>query len=209
MGYVARSAVIMIVMQNYMVGEKAGKHPDKYPDVAPAVALSAVSKIKSIIGAVRNGGAPIVNIRFAIDREAGDTGLFDAKSNAPASENVYLEGIHGSEIVEKVAPELGDLVITKKKPSNLLGTPLFPYLIERQVDTLIITSGSTCDCVRATVFDAFSYNFRAIVTSDAVLDHMSASHAINLFDVNRCSADVTESSEVVENLSGIESSSAP
>ena len=48
--------------------------------------------------------------------------------------------------------------------------------------------------MRATVFDAFSYNFRAIVPRDAVFDRMPISQAINLFDMNRCSADVVETS---------------
>ena len=202
-GYGVRPAVIVIDVQNYMAGEETGNDPDKYPYAAPAVAWPAVRQIETILSAARAAGVPVVYTRFAIDREAGDAGLFDAKIGAPDSEYVYLEGTYGSEIVKDIAPEPGDLVITKKKPSSFFGTPLLPYLIERQVDTLIVTGGSTCNCVRATVFDAFSYNFRAIVPSDAVFDRMPISQAINLFDMNRCSADVVETSEVVEYLTGI------
>jgi len=202
-GYGVRPALIVIDVQNYMAGEKDGNDPDKYPYAAPAVAWPAMRKIETLLSAARGAGAPVVYTRFAIDREAGDAGLFDAKIGAPDSENVYLEGTHGSEIVADIAPEPGDLVITKKKPSSFFGTPLLPYLIDRQVDTLIITGGSTCNCVRATVFDAFSLNFRAIVPSDAVFDRIPISQAINLFDMNRCSADVVETSEVVDYLAGI------
>ncbi|MEE8171541.1 MAG: isochorismatase family protein [Alphaproteobacteria bacterium] len=202
-GYGVRPAVIVIDVQNYMAGEETGNDPDKYHYAAPAVAWPAVRQIETILSAARAAGVPVVYTRFAIDREAGDAGLFDAKIGAPDSEYVYLEGTYGSEIVKDIAPQPGDLVITKKKPSSFFGTPLLPYLIERQVDTLIVTGGSTCNCVRATVFDAFSYNFRAIVPSDAVFDRMPISQAINLFDMNRCSADVVETSEVVEYLTGI------
>ncbi|MDP6816955.1 MAG: isochorismatase family protein [Alphaproteobacteria bacterium] len=202
-GYGVRPAVIVIDVQNYMAGEEAGNDPDKYPYAAPAVAWPAVRQIEAILAAARGAGAPIIYTRFAIDREAGDAGLFDAKIGAPESEYVYLEGTHGSEIVKDIAPQPGDLVITKKKPSSFFGTPLLPYLIERQIDTLIVTGGSTCNCVRATVFDAFSYNFRAIVPSDAVFDRMPISQAINLFDMNRCSADVVETSAVLEYLAGL------
>ncbi|MDP6473346.1 MAG: isochorismatase family protein [Alphaproteobacteria bacterium] len=202
-GYGVRPAVIVIDVQNYMAGEEAGNDPDKYPYAAPAVAWPAVRQIEAILAAARGAGAPIIYTRFAIDREAGDAGLFDAKIGAPESEYVYLEGTHGSEIVKDIAPQPGDLVITKKKPSSFFGTPLLPYLIERRVDTLIVTGGSTCNCVRATVFDAFSYNFRAIVPSDAVFDRMPISQAINLFDMNRCSADVVETSAVLEYLAGL------
>ena len=188
-----------------MADEEAGNDPDKYPYAAPAVAWPAVRQIENILSAARAAAAPIIYTRFAIDREAGDAGLLDAKIGAPESEYVYLEGTHGSKIVADIAPEPGDLVLTKKKPSSFFGTPLLPYLIDRQIDTLIVTGGSTCNCVRATVFDAFSYNFRAIVPADAVFDRMPISQAINLFDMNRCSADVVETSDVVTYLTGLNS----
>ena len=48
------------------------------------------------------------------------------------------------------------LVLTKKKPSRFFGTPLPPYLVGRQIDTLLLTSSSICNSVRPAVFDAFS-----------------------------------------------------
>ena len=54
--------------------------------------------------------------------------------------------------------------------------------------------------MRATVFDAFSYNYRTIVPADAVFDRLPISHAINLFDMNRCSADVVETEAVLAYL---------
>ena len=107
--------------------------------------------------------------------------------------------------MDAVAPEPGDLVFTKKKPSSFHGTPLLPYLIDRAIDTLIVTGGATCNCVRATVFDAFSYNYRTIVPADAVFDRLPISHEINLFDppMNRCSADVTDTEAVLAYLADL------
>ena len=198
-----RPAVIVIDVQNYMAGREEGGAPDEYPYAAPHVAWPAIRHTQKILDAARGVGAPIIYTRFAIDRDAGDAGLFEAKINAPDSENVYFEGTHGSEIVEAIRPEPSDLVITKKKPSSFHGTPLLPYLIERRVDTLIVTGGSTCNCVRATVFDAFSYNFRTLVPSDAVFDRMPISQEINLFDMNRCSADVVTTDEVLTYFKGL------
>jgi hypothetical protein len=39
--------------------------------------------------------------------------------------------------------------------------------------------------------------------SDAVFDRIPISHAINLFDMNRCSADVVETSGVLDYLAGL------
>jgi isochorismate hydrolase len=44
--------------------------------------------------------------------------------------------------------------------------------------------------VRASVVDAFSYNFRVMVPSDAVYDRGATSHAVNLFDMAEKYADV-------------------
>ena len=201
-GFGARPAVILIDVQNYMVGEEGNHDLSAYP-YSCAAGWAAVWQTKRIVAAARAVAAPVIYTRFAIDRTVGDAGLFDAKIGAEAGENVYFEGTHGSAIVDTVAPEPSDLVFTKKKPSSFHGTPLLPYLIDRAIDTLIVTGGATCNCVRATVFDAFSYNYRTIVPADAVFDRLPISHAINLFDMNRCSADVTDTEAVLAYFSDL------
>jgi len=54
--------------------------------------------------------------------------------------------------------------------------------------------------VRATVFDASSYNFRTVVVQEAVFDRIPVSHAISLFDMDRQFADVVPADEVVAHL---------
>ena len=88
----------------------------------------------------------------------------------------------------------------KKKPSGFHGTPLLGYLVDRGIDTVIVTGGSTSNCIRATVFDACSYNFRTIVAQQAVFDRIPVSHAISLFDMDRQFADVVAVPDVVAYL---------
>ena len=90
------------------------------------------------------------------------------------------------------------MVFVKKKPSGFFGTPLLAYLVDRQIDTVIIVGGATSNCIRATVFDASSYNFRTIVPADAVFDRIPVSHAISLFDMDRQFADVLDAAAVLE-----------
>ena len=77
------------------------------------------------------------------------------------------------------------------------------YLIDRGVDTLVVLGGATSNCVRATVFDSASFNFRTIVPSDAVFDRLPISHAISLFDMDRQFADVTTSEAVVREFEAL------
>ena len=101
-------------------------------------------------------------------------------------------------IVPDIAPEQRDLVIGKQKPSAFHGTPLMDYLIHLRCDSLLVTGTTTSGCVRATVVDAFSYNYRVTVIEDGCADRSQASHAVNLCDMNAKYADVVASPEVID-----------
>ena len=103
----------------------------------------------------------------------------------------------GNAIVPDIAPQRGDLVIKKQKPGAFFGTPLLSYLIERKVDTLLVTGVSTSGCVRASVIEGFSYNYRVAVVQDGCYDRSQASHAINLCDMNAKYADVVSSDDAI------------
>jgi nicotinamidase-related amidase len=57
-------------------------------------------------------------------------------------------------------------------------------------DSLIVTGTTTSGCVRATVLDAFSNNYRVTVAEDACFDRSQASHALSLCDMHAKYADV-------------------
>src|SRR6266705_417337 len=62
----------------------------------------------------------------------------------------------GNEIVEEIAPQAGDIVVRKQKPSAFFGTPLISMLNEVHADSVLITGTTTSGCVRASVIDALS-----------------------------------------------------
>ena len=113
---------------------------------------------------------------------------------------VDLGGMDGNTIVEEIKPGPRDLVLRKEKPSGFYGTPLESYLQLLGCDSIIVTGTTTSGCVRATVLDAFSLNFRSTVVEDACFDRSQASHAINLCDMNAKYANVLHSSEVLAHL---------
>ena len=68
----------------------------------------------------------------------------------------------------------------------------------------MVTGCSTSGCVRCSVVDAFSYNFRVAVPNDAVYDRSVASHAVNLFDMSEKYADVMTTDECIKTLAAID-----
>jgi nicotinamidase-related amidase len=113
--------------------------------------------------------------------------------------------LDGSEIMPDIAPGPKDIVIKKQKPSAFFGTNLLSYLVLLGADSLIVTGSTTSGCVRASVLDAFSNNYRVTVVEDGCFDRSQASHAINLCDMNAKYADVIKSDEVLAYFEMLES----
>ncbi len=64
-------------------------------------------------------------------------------------------------------------------------------------DSLIVAGVSTSGCVRATVLDAHSYNYRCAVVEEGCFDRMQASHAMALCDMHSKYADVVKLEEAI------------
>jgi nicotinamidase-related amidase len=106
-------------------------------------------------------------------------------------------------IVKEIAAQPSDIVIQKQKPSGFFGTPLQSVLNDYGVDTLIVTGGSTSGCVRATVVDAFSFNYFVAVVEEGTFDRIQISHKANLLDMNIKYADVMKAQDVTRYLDGL------
>jgi maleamate amidohydrolase len=98
------------------------------------------------------------------------------------------------------APRKQDVIVYKNKPSAFFATPLEAWLRYDQIDSLVVCGISTSGCVRATVCDAFSHNFRVIVAEEACGDRSPTAHKANLFDMDMKYADVESISTIRHNL---------
>jgi maleamate amidohydrolase len=201
MGFGQRAAVVVIDAQKYMVGEP-GKDAE-WPSSCGDIGRAAVGEIARLVGAAQAAGVPCFFTRFALDPSGSDIGVYGRKRDLLESEHWCLEGSVGAELVPQLKPAAGDVVFVKKKPSGFHGTPLLGYLVERRIDTVIVVGGATSNCIRATVFDASSYNFRTIVPQEAVFDRIPISHAISLFDMDRQFADVVTVQETLDYFASV------
>lgn len=65
------------------------------------------------------------------------------------------------------------------------------------IDTVVVTGMVTSGCVRATVIDAFSHNYRVVVPIECVADRSATSDQVNLFDMDMKYADVLPLADVL------------
>ncbi len=108
------------------------------------------------------------------------------------------KGKYPHQIVPDLEPREDEPVVVKSKPSAFFGTHLASILTYHGVDTVIVTGMVTSGCVRATVVDAFSLNYRVMVPLEGVADRGQVTHKINLFDMHMKYADVVSLAEAKE-----------
>ena len=124
-------------------------------------------------------------------------GVEEQPLGARTANKTSISNLDGNEIVTEIAPGPRDIVVYKQKPSGFFGTNLASYLTLLGCDSLIVTGTTTSGCVRASVIDAFSLNYRIALAEEGCFDRSQASHAINLCDMNAKYADVVKTAEVL------------
>ena len=192
-----RPALLVIDVQYRTVGTRPmpfWQAIEEFPTSCGEQAWQAVSNIQKLLEEFRARGWPVLYPHVA-PKQATDGGRLAQK--VPTIMNIPA---HGYDFVEQVAPRSGDVLLPKKHPSAFFGTPLVSHLIDLQADTLVVTGCTTSGCVRSSVVDAFSLNFRVLVPEDAVYDRSSVSHAVNLFDMAEKYADVAPGAEILQKL---------
>jgi nicotinamidase-related amidase len=200
-GIGSRPALLIIDVQYRTIGTEPKPFWEsikEFPTSCGEVGWQAVRNIVPLLAEFRARKWPVLYPHVAPKNKATDGGRLAAK--IPAIMNVSQKGY---DFVAEVAPREGDVLLPKKHPSAFFATPLVSHLIDLGADTLVVTGCTTSGCVRCSVVDAFSYNFRVVVPSDCVYDRSATSHAVNLFDMASKYADVAPSAEIIERLRSI------
>lgn len=159
----------------------------------------AVKRTVGLLEFARRTKMPVAFTRVVYAEDGSDAGAFTLK--APRLK-LLVENCPQGQIVPELAPLPGELILRKTQASSFFGTGLAPWAVMNGVDTLIVTGCTTSGCVRATVVDSVSNNFRTIVARDCVGDRAQAPHDANLFDMQQKYADVMDRDEIIATLSG-------
>lgn len=154
----------------------------------------AIENTRGLLAESRALGLPIAFTRVVYADDGSDAGVFTLK--APALTQL-TEKAFGSQIVDQLKPRNGEYIVRKTQPSAFFGTNLAAWFVSKGVDTVIVTGCTTSGCVRASVIDSMSYNFRTVVASDCVGDRALGPHEANLFDMEQKYADLINSSEII------------
>lgn len=154
----------------------------------------AVQATVPLLAAARAQGWPIAHTRVVYADDGSDGGAFTKK--APGLLKL-TETSPLSRLVAEMDPQPGELIVRKRQASGFFGTDLAGWLTWHGIDTVLITGCTTSGCVRATVVDAVSHNYRTIVVTDCVGDRAMGPHEANLFDMGQKYADLMTRDEIL------------
>ncbi|WP_016909000.1 isochorismatase family protein [Streptomyces xiaopingdaonensis] len=199
-GLGTRPALLIIDVQYRTVGTRPmpfDEAVEEFTTSCGEVGWDAVGNIGALLGFFREAGWPVLYPHVAPKRSY-DAGRLGAK--VPGIMDIPERGY---DFVAEVAPAEDDVLLPKRHPSAFFGTPLTSYLVEAGVDTLVVTGCTTSGCVRSSVADAFSLNFRVAVPNDAVYDRSPVVHEVNLFDMAQKYADVVSTAELLPRLAAV------
>jgi ureidoacrylate peracid hydrolase len=176
-------------------------------------ASRVIRTIRSVLDASRENGVAVVYLRMAYKPDLSDSG-------GPSSPNfhkelamtlmcsrpelkgkVLTEGTWDAEIVADLAPQPGDLIITKTRYSGFAGTPLDSQLRMRSIQYLFLAGIATNVCVESTLRDAYFHDYWPILLRDATMPAgPPAAHDATIFNIESFFGWTITSEELLNHL---------
>lgn len=155
----AKSALIIVDMENDFVAEGAPMRANMAPQVLPP--------LKKALAHARATGMRVVFTTHAHRRDGCDMGLY-ARLWPPIGQRAGLvDGEKGTEIFAELAPLDSEIVIKKHRYSAFYGTDLDIVLRGSGIRTVIVSGVTTENCCHATARDALFHDYEVVFLSDA------------------------------------------
>lgn len=158
-----------------------------------------IEYVNQLAAGFRALGWPVVWTHVAYLDSAEDAGVWGTRTDTPDSLQNIKYGSRRAEFDDRCEIDRShDVIYTKRMPSPFFETPLQSLLVWHQVDTVILTGGSTSGCIRAAAVDSLSRGYRTLVPEQCVADKHESYHFANLTDLMLKYADVVDVQETLD-----------
>jgi ureidoacrylate peracid hydrolase len=175
------TAVIVVDMQNDF-GSEGGMFHRAGLDISGIKAC--VAPTAKVLSLARAAGVKIVYLKMGFRSDLSDMGPEDAPNRvrhlhlfqvgqpaaAPGRGRVLIQGDWGTQIVDALAPETGDIIVGKHRFSGFFETELDAILKSWSVRHLIFTGCTTSVCVESTMRDAFFRDYLSVLLADCAAE---------------------------------------
>ena len=178
----AATAVIVVDMQNDFGAEGGMFHRAGIPIHAIQAAVAPTARA---LAAARRAGIQIVYLKMEFKADLSDAGSPDALNflnhrhlgagdvvQAPDGQEsrILVKDTWNTDVLPALAPEAGDVVVSKQRFSGFFGTRLDAILEERGITALVFTGCTTSICVESTLRDAYFRDYRCLLLEDCTAE---------------------------------------
>ncbi len=206
----SETAVIAVDMQNDF-GAEGGMFASKGLPIEAARAT--IEPTALVFGAARAVGMTVVYLTMEFARDLSNLGGPDAPNREKhlgfgvGVGDFLIAGTWNTQIVPELAPEPGDVLISKHRYSGFFETELDDVLRGRGVKNLVFVGWTTSVCVESTLRDAFFRDYRCVVLSDCTAevvgsDLVRTNHEASLLVIEGLFGWVADSESLVRALAG-------
>ena len=146
---------------------------------------AVVAPTARVLSAARRAAFQIVYLKMEFEPDLSNAGGPDAPNfvihdrfgfggtvQAPdgRESRVLIKDTWNTDIVAELAPEDGDIVVSKHRFSGFFETDLDAILRERGITSLVFTGCTTSVCVESTLRDAFFRDYRCLLLADCAAE---------------------------------------
>jgi ureidoacrylate peracid hydrolase len=174
----AKSAAVIVDMQNAFVS-KGGTLDLAGADLSEAPRV--VQAIGSVLEAARSAGMTVVHLRMGYKPDLSNAGGVRSPnyykqtamhlmcSKPELKGQLLTEGSWDFAVVDELAPQPGEIIITKTRYSGFAGTTLDSELRVRGIQYLFFAGIAANVCVESTLRDAYFLDYWPILLTDATM----------------------------------------
>jgi nicotinamidase-related amidase len=127
-------------------------------------------RLQRAITAAHASSIPVIYVRVGFRPGHPEISARNRSFPSVAAAGRFVEGDPAAEIHPAIAPEPGDLVVTKRRVSAFTGSDLDVLLRGLGAGTLVLTGIATSGVVLSTLRQAADLDYRLVVLADGCLD---------------------------------------
>ena len=160
-----------------------------------------LARTAKLVDSARTAGMKVIYVVVGFRLGYPEVSARNASFGPIRESGRFAEGSPGLEVHPAVAPQPGEIVVTKHRVSAFAGTDLDMILRAGAVDTLVLAGIATSGVVLSTVRHAADADYRLVVVADCCADGDAEVHRVLVEKVFPRQVTVVEAEKVIASLS--------
>lgn len=137
-----------------------------------------LARSSRLIAAARKAGMMVIYVVVGFREGHPEISLRNQSFGPIRNSGMFASGSAGTGVHPAVAPEPGEVVVTKHRVGAFFGTDLDMILRANGIDTLLLTGIATSGVVLSTLRHAADADYRSVVVSDCCSDRDDEVHRV-------------------------------